>query len=104
MMMNKSKGTKITLGGRSFVIACEEDKKPILTAAVEMVEDKLDEVQKNGKVIGLDRCALLAALNIASELLDGQTQVQSSGDLDNQLQRMVGKIDAVIEEQNQLSI
>ena len=104
MIMNKSKGTKITLGGRSFVIACEEDKKPVLAAAAQMVEDKLDEVQKNGKVIGLDRCALLAALNIASELLEGQTQVQSSGDLGSQLQRMSTKIDAVMEEQNQLSI
>jgi len=104
MMMSKSKGTKITLGGRSFVIACAEDKKAILTAAVDMVENKIDEVQKNGKVIGLDRCALLAALNIASELLEGQTQVNSSSDVNSQLERMSVKIDAVIEEQNQLSI
>ncbi len=103
-MISKSKGTKITLGGRSFVVACEEDKQPILAAAVEMVENKIEEVQKNGKVIGLDRCALLAALNIASELLEEQTQVHSSGDLGSQLQRMSSKIDAVIEEQNQLTI
>ena len=103
-MISKSKGTKISLGGRSFMIACEEDKKPILAAAVDLVEDKLDEVQRNGKVIGLDRCALLAALNIASELLQEQTQIEGSGDLNSQLQRMTTKIDAAIDEQNQLSI
>ncbi len=103
-MISKSKGTKISLGGRSFVIACEEENKPILAAAVDMVEDKLDEVQRNGKVIGLDRCALLAALNIASELLQEQTQIEGSGDLNSQLQRMTTKIDAAIDEQNQLSI
>ena len=103
-MKSKAKGVKITLGGRSFVIGCEEDKREILTAAVNMVEDRLDEVQKNGKVIGLDRCALLAALNIASDLLEERTQVQSSGDLGSQLQRISTKIDAAIEEQNQLSL
>lgn len=103
-MSNKTKGVKITLGGRSFVIGCEEDKREILTAAVNMVESRLQEVQKNGKVIGLDRCALLAALNIASDLLEERTQVQSSGELGSQVQRMTTKIDSVIEEQNQLSI
>ena len=58
-MKSKTKRCKITLGGRSFVIGCEEDKREILDAAVNMVESRLEEVQKNGKVIGLDRCALL---------------------------------------------
>ena len=103
-MSNKAKGVKITLGGRTFVIACEEDKRSVLAAAVNMVESRLDEVQKHGKVIGLDRCALMSALNIANDLLEQRTTVESSGDLDSRLQRMSTKIDAAIEEQNQLSL
>lgn len=103
-MSSKAKGVKITLGGRTFVIACEEDKQAVLSAAVKMVESRLDEVQRRGKVIGLDRCALMAALNIANDLLEERTMVESSGDLDSRLQRMSTKIDAAIEEQNQLSL
>jgi len=59
----------INLMGREFRVACPEGEERQLLAAVDYLNRKLKDVRDNGKVMGNERIALMAALNIAHECL-----------------------------------
>ncbi len=47
-----------------------------LVASSELLNQKMREIRDSGKVVGLDRVAVMAALNLANELLKTQGQDQ----------------------------
>jgi cell division protein ZapA len=59
----------ITLLGREFRVACSEGEEKQLLASVDYLNRKLKEIRDTGKVVGNERIAMMAALNIAHELL-----------------------------------
>ena len=59
----------ISLLGREFRVACPEGEEKQLLASVDYLNRKLKEVRDTGKVVGNERIAIMAALNIAHELL-----------------------------------
>jgi cell division protein ZapA len=59
----------IQLLGREFRVSCPEGEERALQASVDYVNRKMKEVRDTGKVVGNERVALLAALNIAHEFL-----------------------------------
>jgi cell division protein ZapA len=69
-MTKKPSGLDISILGREFRVACSEREEPALKKAVLYVDSKMREIRDQGKVIGVDRIAIMAALNIAHELLN----------------------------------
>lgn len=54
---------------REFLVACTPDEKPALVAAARYLDAKMREMRSVARGSGLDRVAILAALNISHELL-----------------------------------
>ena len=63
----------ISLLGREFRVGCPEGEEKQLLASVDYLNRKLREVRDTGKVVGNERIAIMAALNIAHELLSNRT-------------------------------
>lgn len=59
----------ISLLGREFRVACPEGEQKQLMASVEYLNRRMKEVRDTGKVVGNERIAIMAALNIAHELM-----------------------------------
>jgi cell division protein ZapA len=59
----------ISLLGREFRVACPEGEQKQLMASVDYLNRKMKEVRDTGKVVGNERIAIMAALNIAHELM-----------------------------------
>jgi len=59
----------ISLLGREFRVGCPEGEEKQLQASVDYLNRKLKEVRDTGKVVGNERIAIMAALNIAHELM-----------------------------------
>lgn len=59
----------ISLLGREFRVGCPEGEEKQLQASVDYLNRKLKEVRDTGKVVGNERIAIMAALNIAHELV-----------------------------------
>jgi len=57
----------ISLLGREFRVACPEGEERQILAAADYLNKKLKEVRDTGKVVGNERIAIMAALNIAHE-------------------------------------
>jgi cell division protein ZapA len=54
---------------RDYQIACENEEKESLLAAARFLDQKMREIRDRGNVIGIDRIAVMAALNIAHDFL-----------------------------------
>jgi len=101
--MSEAKSLQITIMGRDFRVACPEDEQAGLLEAVDYLNRKMLEIREGGKVIGLERIAIMAALNIAHELLT--TKVDGGFDLaeiKGRMNRMETVIDQAMSEQAKL--
>ena len=54
---------------RDYQIACKPDEKELLLASARFLDQKMREIRDRGNVIGIDRIAVMAALNIAHDFL-----------------------------------
>ncbi len=69
-MTESSVPVTIRILDRDYQVACREDEKDDLVAAAQIVDERMKEVRNRGSVIGTDRVAVMAALNMAHELLE----------------------------------
>jgi cell division protein ZapA len=54
---------------KEYVVACPYDERSALLDAAEFLNGRMREIRDTGKVIGMDRIAVMAALNLAHEYL-----------------------------------
>jgi cell division protein ZapA len=102
-MSAEPKGLQINIMGREFRVACPEEDQKGLLEAVEYLNKKMQEIKGGGKVIGLERIAIMAALNIAHEFLS--TKVGGGFDIADVKRRMAGMetvLDEAMSDQNEL--
>ena len=94
--MRTPEGINVTIMGKSFLVACPAEERDALINASFYLDKKMREIQNTGKVIGIERCAIIAALNIAHELLQMQQNAGQGGDLQEKLRLLHDKIEAVL--------
>jgi cell division protein ZapA len=102
-MSKEASALDINILGRQFRVSCTEEEKKDLLKAVEYLDGKMREIRDGGKVIGVERIAIMAALNIAHELLT--TRVNGTFDIGELKRRMVSMqtaIDQAINSQDEL--
>ncbi len=101
--MSESKGLQISIMGRDFRVACRDNEERGLLEAVDYLNQKMLEIRDTGKVIGLERIAIMAALNITHEFLS--TRVGGNFDI-AEIKRRISSMDAALDqamsEQNKL--
>lgn len=95
-MKEASEGVVIHILGKEFMVACPDDERDSLIAAAAYLDRKLREVQTSGKVIGTERAAIMAALNISHELLNLRQRGGLSEDATQKLRLLQNKIDAAL--------
>ncbi len=101
-MKSDQSGVKVAIMGKEFMVACPEEEKPSLIAAAKYLDSKMKDIHNSGKVLGTERCAIMAALNIAHELL----QFQENGipqDMGDKIRALQHKIDIALEDSALLS-
>jgi cell division protein ZapA len=59
---------------KEYLIACPFEERSALLDAAQHLDSRMREVRDSGKVVGIDRIAVIAALNLANELLRVQTE------------------------------
>ena len=68
-VVKDAKGVTITVMGREFRVAAPDGEERQLVASVDFLNKKMREIRDTGKVVGNERIAIMAALNIAHEHL-----------------------------------
>jgi len=62
----------VSILGREYRVACKESERAALMQAVQYLDRCMREIREAGKIAGTERIAVMAALNIAHELLDAK--------------------------------
>jgi len=96
------KALQINVMGREFRIACPESEQKELLEAVDYLNRKMDEIRDHGKVIGIERIAIMAALNIAHELLTTKVGGFDMAALKRRMQSMETTLDQALRDQSKL--
>jgi len=94
-----SDATPVTISilDREFLVGCSPEERPGLLAAASYLDGKMREVRGASRTQSLDRIAVLAALNMAHELLQARTDSESrSSVVAQQLQALRTKLDAAL--------
>ncbi len=75
--MSQANTVTLQILDKEYRIACPAEERDNLESAARCLNDKMREIRSSGKVIGADRIAVMAALNITHELLHKQQQLTS---------------------------
>ena len=100
--MSEAKSLQVTIMGREFRVACPDEEQAGLLEAVDYLNKKMLEIRDAGKVIGLERIAIMAALNIAHEYLTTKVGGFDMGEIKRRMTRMETVIDQAMSEQTKL--
>jgi len=60
---------EVSLMGRTFTIATPPEERDTLLEAVRLLGEKVEAIQGQGRIVDADKIAIMAALNIAHDLL-----------------------------------
>lgn len=102
-MAEPANTVEVTLLGRTYRVACEEGEREGLMQAVAYLDGKMNEIRKAGKVIGAERIAVMAALNVAHELLSTRLGTGFDvGQAKRRISAIESKLDAAIAKQENL--
>jgi len=73
-MTDKAKALDVTIMGRTYKVTCPDEEREALLQAVAYLDQKMGEIKSGGRVANAERIAVMAALNIAHELLEARTR------------------------------
>jgi len=90
---------------KEYQISCPASERAALLDSAEMLNRKMREIRDTGKVIGLDRIAVMAALNMANELLRSRSRGEMlEGDAKLRLQAMRERVEGALQSGRQLDL
>lgn len=105
--MSEERITRVSvrLLDREYQVACPAEERSDLLDSAEYLDARMREVRDSGKVVGLDRIAVISALNIANELI----KLRRNGsvvdtDLGAKLRTLRERVESALEKGQQLEL
>lgn len=90
---------------KEYLIACPHEERSALLDAAEFLNGKMREIRDSGKVVGLDRVAVMAALNLANDLLKMQDKERrTEAENGNRVRALRERIDAAVNRSQKLDL
>lgn len=99
--MTTPRSIEIHILGRAFKVACPREEESALITAADYLDEKMREIRDRNKVIGTERIAIMAGLNLAHELL-AQQDGELAGNVRTRVELCTTLLDSVLEEQDNL--
>ncbi len=90
---------------KEYQVACPPNERTDLLDSAEALNAKMLEIRDSGRVVGLDRIAVMAALNMANDLLHAKARDRLlEGDLSGRLKIISERVESVLGGSQQLDL
>ncbi len=90
---------------KEYFVSCPQDERADLLDSAEYLNKKMREIRDTGKVVGADRIAVMAALNMASELLRLRKQdIELQGAVSGRVKGMRERVESALQRTRQLDL
>lgn len=97
-MSEDSQAVNVRILDKDYKVACPKGEHESLIASAKYVDGQMRDIKKAGKVLSLDRLAVMVALNIAHELLNNRQQIKNiDSDIVAQLETLQDKIQSTLD-------
>ena len=80
----------VTILDKDYEVACAPGEVEALKSSARHVDRQMQSIRNSGKVIGFDRVAVMAALNIANEVLGSESRRKAT---DQKISALAGKLE-----------
>ena len=87
---------KIQILDKEYQVNCQPEEREALEYSAQLLNEKMDEIRQGSHIIGLERIAVMAALNLAHDLIRSQATGQQDAQASDVLQSMDNKLDSVL--------
>ena len=91
----------VTILDRPFQVSCPGDERAELEQSARYLDARMREIKSAGKVIGADRIAVMAALNIAHEMLGERTAREAR---DSRVVQLSDRLNSLIAEHAEIEL
>lgn len=103
--MSEATTVSVNILGKEYQVSCPDDEVDALTSAARFLDDQMNEIRGSGKVVGLDRIAVMAALNITHELLNGKSARAATDDaINDRISSLTEKVTAALAQHKQMEL
>jgi cell division protein ZapA len=90
---------------KEYQVSCPISERAALLDAAELLNKKMREIRDTGKVIGLDRIAVMAALNITNDFLAAQSQGENiSETVSMRLRNLTDRVETALQKDQQMDL
>jgi cell division protein ZapA len=87
---------KIHILGKEYQVNCPPEERDALQRSAELLNEKMEEIRSGSQIIGLERIAVMAALNLAHDLIQTEQSAEQNSFASDVLQTMNSKIDSAL--------
>ena len=104
-MTDRSVRVSVRILEKEYQVACPPEERSALLDAAELLNGKMREIRDGGNVMGLDKIAVMAALNMAHEVLNARTR-ESGADhgLTGKIRQLRERVETALNHGQQLEI
>ena len=83
---------------KEYQVACPPDERQALLDSAHLLNERMKSIRGSGSVVGLERMAVMAALNLSHELLQAKNASHAGGSAASQsdLLRLNDKLDRAL--------
>jgi cell division protein ZapA len=104
-MSDKTVRVSVRILEKEYQVACPVEERSALLDAAELLNGKMREIRDGGNVIGLDKIAVMAALNLAAELLNARNRDTSAeSGLAGKIRQLRERVETALNHGQQLEI
>lgn len=90
---------------KEYFVACSQEERGDLIDSAAFLNSRMKEIRDTGKVVGADRIAVMAALNIANEMLrHRERDHDSQSDLGTRIKSLRERVETALQKGQQLDL
>jgi cell division protein ZapA len=89
---------------KEYQVACLAEERSELLDSAEFLNNRMREIRDNGNIVGLDRIAVMAALNLAHELLRVRGREAVGSDVSQRIRQLRERVEGALTRGQQLEL
>lgn len=104
-MSDRNVRVSVRILEKEYQVACLPEERSELLDSAEFLNNKMKEIRDGGNIVGLDRIAVVAALNLSHELLKMRNRGEAAqGDVGRKVRQMRERVETVLSKSQQLDL
>lgn len=105
MSTETSTTVRVSILDKDYQVACPAPEREALIESARYLDQQMRAIRQGGKVVGMERIAVMAALNITHELIrHGERSDQGSQDIEERMRRLTARLDDTINSFRQMEM